>query len=52
MIYDILFVGADAMILVNVRIYNNVKIGAGAIVVQDVLDNCIVVGYKATIGKR
>ena len=49
MIYDILFVGADAMILVNVRFYNNAKIGAGAIMVQDVLDNCTVVGPKATI---
>ncbi len=49
---DNVLIGAGAMILGNVRIGNNVKIGAGAIVVEDVPDNCTVVGPKATIIQR
>ena len=49
---DNVFIGADAMILGGVRVGNNVKIGAGAIVVEDVPDNCTVVGSKAKIIQR
>lgn len=43
------YIGAGAMILGNVHIGNNVKIGAGAIVVDDVPDNCTIVGNKANV---
>lgn len=46
------FIGCHACILGNVRIGNNVKIGAGAVVISDVLDNCTVVGVPAKIIKR
>ena len=46
---DDVFIGAGAKILGDVRVGNHVKIGAGAIVVEDVPDNCTVVGPKATI---
>lgn len=48
---DDVFIGAGAVIIGNVNIGNNVKIGAGAIVVEDVPDNCTVVGPKASIIK-
>ena len=46
---DNVFIGADAKILGGVRVGNNVKIGAGAIVVENVPDDCTVVGPKAKI---
>ena len=46
---DNVFIGMGAYILGKVKIGNNVKIGAGAIVVDDVPDNCTVVGPKAKI---
>jgi serine O-acetyltransferase len=46
---DDVFIGADAKILGNIRVGNHVKIGAGAIVVNDVPDNCTVVGPKAKV---
>lgn len=44
---DNVFIGAGAKILGKVKVGNHVKIGAGAIVVEDVPDNCTVVGPKA-----
>lgn len=46
---DDVLIGAGAKILGNVKVGNHVKIGAGAIVVNDVPDNCTVVGPKARI---
>ena len=40
------------MILGSVKIGDNVKIGAGAVVLSDVPDNCTVVGVPAKIVKR
>ena len=37
------YIGARAMVLGNIKIGNNVKIGAGAVVIDDVPDNCTVV---------
>lgn len=45
-------VGANAVIIGPITIGNNVKIGAGAIVVEDVPDNCTVVCEKAHIIRR
>lgn len=49
---DDVFIGMGAYILGKVRVGNNVRIGAGAIVVDDVPDNCTVVGSKARIIQR
>ena len=38
------FIGADAVILPNVKIGSNVVIGAGAIVTRDIPDNSVAVG--------
>ena len=46
---DNVFIGADAKILGGVRVGKNVKIGAGAIVLEDVPDDCTVVGQKAKV---
>jgi serine O-acetyltransferase len=46
------FIGAGAMIIGNVRIGDNCRIGANTIVVEDVPDNCVVVGAKAHILKK
>ena len=46
---DNVFIGMGAFILGKVTIGNNVKIGAGTIVVEDVPDNCTVVGPKAKV---
>ena len=48
---DDVFIGAGAVIIGKVIIGNNVKIGAGAIVVDDIPDNCTVVGPKALVVK-
>ncbi len=49
-------IGAGAKIIGKVKIGNNVKIGANAVVVDDIPDNCTVVGIPAKIvnkkGKR
>ncbi|WP_133965213.1 serine O-acetyltransferase [Eubacterium limosum] len=42
---------ANSCILGNIKIGNNVIIGAGAIVIQDIPDNCVVVGNPAKIIK-
>ena len=50
-----IFIGSGAKILGHVRIGNNVKIGANAVVVKDVTDNVTVVGIPAKVvskGKR
>lgn len=46
---DNVAVGANVVIIGGVRIGNNVKIGAGAVVTKDIPDNCIVVGNPAKI---
>jgi serine O-acetyltransferase len=45
-------VGAGAKLLGNIRIGNHVRIGANAVVVCDVPDNCIAVGVPAVIMPR
>ena len=45
-------VGAGATVLGPVIIGDNVQIGAGAVVVKDVPDNCVVIGVPARIIKR
>lgn len=41
--------GAGCCILGNIRLGNNVKVGANAVVINDVPDNCTVVGVPAKI---
>ena len=45
-IFDNVFIGANAIILPNVKIGPNAIIGAGAIVTKDVLPGTIVGGYQ------
>ena len=49
-------VSSGAKVLGNINIGNNVKIGAGSVVIKDVPDNCTVVGVPGHIvrqdGKR
>ena len=46
------FVGANSTILMNTKIGNDVIIGAGSLVANDIPDNCIVAGVPAkVIGK-
>lgn len=42
-------IGAGAKIIGNVRVGNNVRIGANAIVVDDVPDDCTVVMNKPRV---
>ena len=42
-------VGAGAKVLGNIKIGNNVRIGAGSVVVEDVPDDCTVVGIPGRI---
>ena len=44
-------VGANCVIIGNIKIGNNVIIGAGSVVIKDVPDNAIVVGNPARIIK-
>lgn len=48
---DNVTLGANVVIIGNVRVGNNVIIGAGSVVVKDVPDNAIVVGNPARIIK-
>lgn len=45
-------IGSGACILGDIVIGNNVKIGANAVVLKDVPDNCTVVGVPAKIIRR
>ena len=45
-------IGAGAKILGNITIGNHVRIGAGSVVVNDVPDNCTVVGIPGRIVKQ
>ena len=45
-------IGAGACVLGNIKIGDNVKIGANAVVLKDVPDNCTVVGVPAQIVAR
>ena len=53
---DNVMVSSGAKVLGNINIGNNVKIGAGSVVIKDVPDNCTVVGVPGHIvrqdGKR
>lgn len=42
-------IGAGAKIIGNVRVGNNVRIGANAIVIEDVPDDCTVVMNKPRV---
>ena len=42
-------IGAKAIIIGNIRVGEGSKIGAGAVVIHDVTDGCIVVGNPARI---
>ena len=44
-------IGTNAAILPKVKIGNNVTIGAGAVVTQDIPDNCVAVGVPAKVIK-
>jgi serine O-acetyltransferase len=43
------FIGAGAKIIGNIKIGNNVRIGASCVVVEDIPDNCTVVMHKPRI---
>ncbi len=43
------YIGARAIVLGDINIGNNVKIGAGAVVIRDVPENCTVIGVPAYI---
>jgi serine O-acetyltransferase len=45
-------IGAGAKVLGNIRIGDNVLIGANAVVITDVPANCIAVGVPAVIKLR
>lgn len=46
---DNVIVAPHAVIVNGVHVGNNVKIGAGAVVVKDIPDNCTVVGNPAHV---
>lgn len=50
-LHDFCFIGANATILPKVRIGKNAIVAAGAIVTEDVPDNCLVAGVPAVIKK-
>jgi len=39
--------GAQVLIIGDIRVGNNVVVGAGSVVVRDVPDNCVVAGNPA-----
>jgi len=51
-IKDNVTIGAHAVVLGNIVIGENVKIGAGSVVVKDVPPNCTVVGIPGRVVKR
>ena len=46
-----MYIGTGAKILGPVKVENNVVIGAGAVVLNDVPDNSVVVGMAAKVVK-
>ena len=46
---DNVSIGANVTIIGDIKIGNNVIIGAGSVVVKDVTDNCIVAGNPARV---
>lgn len=46
---DFVIIGSGAKVLGGVKVGNNVKIGANAVVTQNVPDNCLAVGVPAKI---
>ena len=50
-ISDNVSLGANVAIIGNVKVDNNVTIGAGSVVVKDLPDNCVAVGNPAGIIK-
>ena len=48
---DNVFLGANVVVIGNVKIGNNVAVGAGSVVVKDIPDNSVVVGNPARIIK-
>lgn len=46
---DNCFIGANAVLVGPITICNNVNIGAGTVVIENISDNCTVVGQKAKI---
>lgn len=46
---DNVYIGANASIIGGISIGNNVKIGAGAVVISDIPDNAVAVGNPARI---
>ena len=49
---DNVYIEAGAMVIGNVRVGNNVRIGANCVVTKDVPDNCVVVGPKSIVIQR
>src|SRR5699024_7416904 len=49
---DDVWIGGNCTIIAGVHIGNNVIVGAGAVVVKDVPDNCVVGGVPAKIIKK
>ena len=45
-------IGAGAVILGNIRIGNNVSVGANAVVTHDIPDDCVAVGIPARWHKK
>lgn len=46
---DNVSLGANVVIVGNVKVGNNVTIGAGSVVVKDIPDNCVIAGNPAKI---
>ncbi|MCM1289176.1 MAG: serine O-acetyltransferase [Corallococcus sp.] len=49
---DNVVVGAGAKVLGNITVGNNVKIGANAVILKDIPDNCTVVGVGRIVSAR
>lgn len=46
---DNVWIGANSVVMPNVKIGNNVVIGAGSVVTKDIPDNCIAVGNPCRV---
>lgn len=49
---DNVTIGANVVIIGDIKIGNNVVIGAGSVVVKDIPDNCIAVGNPARVIRK